>query len=130
MEQMEIGELGTQFGAWLRCPIFPAFLIRSTISGLEIWKKNMIEPLQNNLVSAILECINEDRKHAVLSVNAETVRGVIESFVGVNKFKKRNSIEVNTFSWSMPNVQLVETVTTFVSVVQNGAGETVSRRKQ
>ncbi|XP_065220060.1 cullin-2 [Planococcus citri] len=71
MEQMEIGEL-----------------------GLEIWKKNMIEPLQASLVSAVLECINQDRIGNGHLVNAEIVRGVIESFVTVNKFKKRDNIEL------------------------------------
>lgn len=67
------------------------------ISGLEIWKKNMIEPLRTSLVSAILECINQDRMNKGSFVNAEIVRGVIESFVAVNKFKKRNTIEVRIF---------------------------------
>lgn len=54
----------------------------------------MIEPLQASLVSAILECINQDRLGNGHRVNSEIVRGVIESFVAVNKFKKRNNIEV------------------------------------
>ncbi|KAK7573920.1 hypothetical protein V9T40_011111 [Parthenolecanium corni] len=62
--------------------------------GLDIWKKNMIEPLRTSLVSAILECINLDRMNKGCFVNPEIVRGVIESFVSVNKFKKRNTIEL------------------------------------
>lgn len=54
----------------------------------------MIEPLRTSLVSAILECINQDRMNKGCFVNAEIVRGVIESFVSVNKFKKRSTIEV------------------------------------
>lgn len=57
----------------------------------------MIEPLQGSLVSAILECINQDRNNNGHLINAEVVRGVIESFVAVNKFKKRNNIEVICF---------------------------------
>lgn len=55
----------------------------------------MIEPLQASLVSAVLECINQDRIGNGHLVNAEIVRGVIESFVTVNKFKKRDNIEVS-----------------------------------
>lgn len=58
----------------------------------------MIEPLRTSLVSAILECINLDRMNKGCFVNPEIVRGVIESFVSVNKFKKRNTIEVRTSS--------------------------------
>lgn len=54
----------------------------------------MIEPLQGSLVSAVLECINQDRMGNGHMVNSEVVRGVIESFVAVNKFKKRDNIEV------------------------------------
>ena len=54
----------------------------------------MIEPLQASLVSAILECINQDRMGNSHLVNSEVVRGVIESFVAVSKFKKRDNIAV------------------------------------
>lgn len=62
----------------------------------------MIEPLQASLVSAVLEAINEDRQGNSHVVNAEIVRGVIESFVAVSKFKKRNNIEVVHFIFYFP----------------------------
>lgn len=70
-EQMEIGEL-----------------------GLEIWKRNMIEPLQNSLVKLLLEGIHQDRVGDAQSSSSEIIRGVIHSFVGVQEYKKKDKLEL------------------------------------
>lgn len=68
-EQMEIGEL-----------------------GFEIWKKNMIEPLKENLVNLLLEGIQEDRLGEGNINTTETIKGVIQSFVTVEEFKKKENL--------------------------------------
>ncbi|KAF6213468.1 hypothetical protein GE061_011188 [Apolygus lucorum] len=70
-EQMEIGEL-----------------------GLEIWKRNMIEPLQASLVKLLLEGIHQDRVGDAQSSSSEIIKGVIHSFVGVQEYKKKDKLEL------------------------------------
>uniref|UniRef100_A0A0A9YGX7 Cullin-2 n=1 Tax=Lygus hesperus TaxID=30085 RepID=A0A0A9YGX7_LYGHE len=70
-EQMEIGEL-----------------------GLEIWKRNMIEPLQSSLVKLLLEGIHQDRVGDAQSSSSEIIKGVIHSFVGVQEYKKKDKLEL------------------------------------
>ncbi|XP_014262650.1 cullin-2 [Cimex lectularius] len=70
-EQMEIGEL-----------------------GLEIWKRNMIEPLQENLVKLLLEGIHQDRVGDAQSTASEIIKGVIQSFVSVQEYKKKDNLEL------------------------------------
>uniref|UniRef100_A0A1B6LDY5 Cullin-2 n=1 Tax=Graphocephala atropunctata TaxID=36148 RepID=A0A1B6LDY5_9HEMI len=70
-EQMEIGEL-----------------------GLEIWKKNMIEPLQGSLVKLLLDGIHQDRLGQGQHVNNDVIRGVIQSFVSVQEYKKKGNLEL------------------------------------
>lgn len=70
-EQMEIGEL-----------------------GLEIWKRNMMEPLKSSLVRLLLEGIQADRVGDAASVSPEIIRGVIHSFVGVHEYKKKDNLEL------------------------------------
>ncbi|XP_066998802.1 cullin-2 [Anabrus simplex] len=65
-EQMEIGEL-----------------------GFEIWKKNMIEPLKEDLVNLLLEGIHCDRVGDGNPTAVHIIKGVIQSFVTVEEFKKK-----------------------------------------
>lgn len=68
-EQMEIGEL-----------------------GLEMWKWNMIEPLKERLLELLLDGIHKDRLGS--SQNNDIIRGVIQSFVSVQEFKKKGNLEL------------------------------------
>ncbi|KAF4533341.1 hypothetical protein B566_EDAN002738 [Ephemera danica] len=68
-EQMEIGEL-----------------------GLDIWKKNMIEPLKESLVSLLLVGIQQDRQGEATSQMTSIIQGVIESFVTVEEYKKKGNL--------------------------------------
>uniref|UniRef100_A0A1B6HVB3 Cullin-2 n=1 Tax=Homalodisca liturata TaxID=320908 RepID=A0A1B6HVB3_9HEMI len=70
-EQMEIGEL-----------------------GLEIWKRNMIEPLQGSLVKLLLDGIHQDRLGQGQHINNDVIRGVIQSFVSVQEYKKKGNLEL------------------------------------
>jgi len=81
-EQMEIGEL-----------------------GLQIWKKNMVEPLKENLVNLLLEGIHHDRLGEA-SVNATNViRGVIDSFVSVEEYKRKGKLELYQEIFEVPFLQ-------------------------
>lgn len=54
--------------------------------GLELWKKNMIEALRENLVHLLLEGIKNDRLGD--TPNQPVFHGVIQSFVQVEDYKK------------------------------------------
>nr|XP_018904304.1 PREDICTED: cullin-2 [Bemisia tabaci] len=70
-EQMEIGEL-----------------------GLDIWKRKMIEPLKEKLLKLLLNGIHLDRIHnAQQDLNA-VIRGVIDSFVSVQEYKKKGNLDL------------------------------------
>lgn len=62
--------------------------------GLEIWKRNMIEPLQENLVKLLLDGIHQDRLGSGQHNNNDVIRGVIQSFVSVQEYKKKGNLEV------------------------------------
>ncbi|BES92469.1 unnamed protein product [Nesidiocoris tenuis] len=70
-EQMEIGEL-----------------------GLEIWKVDMIEPLESKLVKLLLEGIHQDRIGESQSSSSEIIKGVIHSFVGVQEYRKKDKLQL------------------------------------
>lgn len=73
-EQMEIGEL-----------------------GLDIWKKKMIMPLKDKLVSLLLVCIDADRdsKYELAPDDViDVICGVIDSFVQVEKYKMKGQLNV------------------------------------
>ncbi|XP_054268118.1 cullin-2-like isoform X1 [Macrosteles quadrilineatus] len=78
-EQMEIGEL-----------------------GLEIWKRNMIEPLQESLVKLLLDGIHQDRLGSGQHNNNDVIRGVIQSFVSVQEYKKKGNLEICRCVFSCP----------------------------
>ncbi|XP_078035422.1 cullin 2 isoform X2 [Augochlora pura] len=65
-EQMQIGEL-----------------------GLDIWKKRMIMTLQKQLVSQLIEYIRAHRIEEAPTTTTEVIRGVVDSFVEVEKYKAR-----------------------------------------
>lgn len=69
-EQMEIGEL-----------------------GLDIWKKKMIIPLREKLVSLLLVCIDADRD-SKLFAPIDVICGVIQSFVRVEEYKMKGQLNV------------------------------------
>ena len=63
--------------------------------GLEIWKNNMITPLKNALVTQLLDGIASDRDMMVHPILAETIKGVIHSFVEVQDYKKKDNMQVS-----------------------------------
>lgn len=60
--------------------------------GLEIWKKNMIEKLKDNLVHLLLEGIRLDRIQD--GPNQSVFHGVIQSFVQVEEYKKDDNLDM------------------------------------
>ncbi|RWS10417.1 cullin-2-like protein [Dinothrombium tinctorium] len=60
--------------------------------GLHIWRKNMIEPLRDNLIRLLLAAIENDRLGK--STNETVVQGVILSFVNVEEYKKKGSLDL------------------------------------
>lgn len=74
-EQMEIGEL-----------------------GLDIWKKKMIIPLKEKLVSLLLTCIDSDRDSKLLAPT-DVICGVIESFVRVEEHKMKGKLNVTSYKF-------------------------------
>lgn len=63
-------------------------------TGLEVWKREMIKPLQANLVSHILEGIQQDRLGNPSHHLTDVIRGVIMSFVSVEEYRKSQNPEV------------------------------------
>lgn len=61
--------------------------------GLYIWKTQMIEPLQSELVTLLLEEIKCDRREG-LTQSTTTIYGVIQSFVSVEEYKKKGNLEL------------------------------------
>ncbi|XP_032669209.1 cullin-2 isoform X2 [Odontomachus brunneus] len=70
-EQMEIGEL-----------------------GLDIWKRKMIAPLRNSLVSLLLESIQADRNGEAQPATTDVICGVIQSFVRVEEYKLKGQLDM------------------------------------
>ena len=55
----------------------------------------MITPLQSRLVGVLLMGIQQDRTAAATDVPTPTIRGVIHSFVDVNMYKKKATLQVS-----------------------------------
>ncbi|XP_045120266.1 cullin-2-like isoform X2 [Portunus trituberculatus] len=62
--------------------------------GLEIWQREMITPLQSRLVGVLLAGIQQDRQGATTDAPTSTIRGVIHSFVDVNMYKKKSTLQL------------------------------------
>ncbi|XP_014214129.1 cullin-2 [Copidosoma floridanum] len=62
--------------------------------GLYIWKKKMIESLKDCLVTLLLEGINADRVGEAQPIQANIIRGVIQSFVRVEEYKLKDQLNL------------------------------------
>ncbi|TRY79639.1 hypothetical protein TCAL_11956 [Tigriopus californicus] len=68
--------------------------------GLETWKKLMIEPMKDQLVSLLLDGIRYDRLGETGSTGStqfqsdNVIKGVINSFVSVEEYKKKGNLEL------------------------------------
>ncbi|XP_076327537.1 cullin-2-like isoform X2 [Tachypleus tridentatus] len=71
--------------------------------GLDLWKRNMIEPLKDSLVNLLLEAIRSDRLGD--SPNQKVVHGVIDSFVLVEEYKKKGSLQLYQEMFEIPFLQ-------------------------
>lgn len=79
-EQLEIGEL-----------------------GLDIWRQHMIEKLGEALVNQLLEGIRNDRLNRnQQSDMAHIIKGAIESFVRVEEYKKKGSLQLYQHTFEAP----------------------------
>ncbi|XP_052826531.1 cullin-2 [Octopus bimaculoides] len=58
---------------------------------LDIWKRHMIEPLKLQLILLILQEIQKDRNGGY--VNQAVLHGVINSFVNVEEYKKKEQVQ-------------------------------------
>lgn len=56
--------------------------------GLDLWRRNMIEPLRANLVSLLLDAVAQDRRGDG-SVAQTVVHGVVLSLVQVEEYKRK-----------------------------------------
>lgn len=74
--------------------LFNNFMHLWFYAGLDIWKKNMIEPLKESLVKLLLEGIQQDRQGDASFQMTGIIQGVIESFVTVEEYKKKGNLEV------------------------------------
>lgn len=54
----------------------------------------MITPLQSRLVGVLLAGVQQDRMGATTDAPTSTIRGVIHSFVDVNMYKKKSTLQV------------------------------------
>lgn len=61
---------------------------------MEMWRQNMIVPLEGSLRSAILDCVHQHRLSTLNNDVIEIVKGTVDSFVAVYEHKKRFSLEV------------------------------------
>ena len=66
--------------------------------GLHIWKTQMIEPLEAELVGQLLEGIKYDRKGGMAGgshfQSDSTIYGVIQSLVSVEEYKKKGNLDL------------------------------------
>ena len=72
--------------------------------GLDIWRRQMIEPLRAELVRLLLDGILYDRKGSGAGSTGRTqfqsdatIKGVISSFVEVEEYKKKGNLDVRFF---------------------------------
>ena len=71
--------------------------------GLDIWRRQMIEPLRTELVRLLLDGIRYDRLGSAGSGSTgrtqfqsdATIKGVISSFVEVEEYKKKGNLDVS-----------------------------------
>lgn len=68
--------------------------------GLDIWKRNMIEPLKESLLELLLDAIKSDRCGE--SPNQAVIQGVIHSLVSVENYKKKNPMELYERLFEVP----------------------------
>jgi cullin 2 len=59
----------------------------------------MVEPLKENLVNLLLEGIHYDRLGEASPNITDIIRGVINSFVSVEEYKRRGKLEVSFRFW-------------------------------
>lgn len=89
------------FIAWLLSLWHDACLSTGELA-FEIWREELIEPVKERLVSVLLSCIQADRQDSGRVAPVETVQGVIDSFVEVCGYKKKNtflvSLNVSSFT--------------------------------
>jgi hypothetical protein len=57
----------------------------------------MVEPLKENLVNLLLEGIHHDRIGEASMNVTKVIRGVIDSFVSVEEYKRKGKLEVSVF---------------------------------
>ncbi len=69
--------------------------------GLDIWRRQMIEPLREELVRLLLDGIRYDRLGSVTGSTGSTqfqsdatIKGVISSFVEVEEYKKKGNLDL------------------------------------
>jgi len=66
--------------------------------GLHIWKTQMVEPLESDLVGQLLEGITYDRKGGATGgshfQSDSTIYGVIQSLVSVEEYKKKGNLDL------------------------------------
>ena len=72
--------------------------------GLDIWRRQMIEPLKDELVRLLLDGIRYDRLGSGSGSTERTqfqadstIKGVISSFVEVEEYKKKGNLDVRFF---------------------------------
>ncbi|XP_013788491.1 cullin-2-like [Limulus polyphemus] len=71
--------------------------------GLDLWKRNMIEPLKDSLLNLLLEAVRSDRLGD--SPNQRVIHGVIDSFVLVEEYKKKGSLQLYREMFETPFLQ-------------------------
>lgn len=62
----------------------------------------MVEPLKENLVNLLLEGIHHDRIGEASMNVTKVIRGVIDSFVSVEEYKRKGKLEVSVFRFWLP----------------------------
>ena len=85
--------------------------------GLDIWRRQMIEPLRSELVRLLLDGIRYDRLGSAGSGSTgrtqfqsdATIKGVISSFVEVEEYKKKGNLDVSIifFTYLLSNITLL-----------------------
>ena len=86
--------------------------------GLDIWRRQMIEPLKDELVRLLLDGIRYDRLGSGSGSTERTqfqadstIKGVISSFVEVEEYKKKGNLDVSFLF--LHNVEKFETNLSF-----------------
>lgn len=62
--------------------------------GLDVWKNHMIVPLKGPMLKLLLDEFDKQRRNLSMTTSLDIIAGVINSYVVVQEFRKKQPLEV------------------------------------